>query len=108
MTDAKTLIAEMAAGAKAAQIQLGQSQHSARQAALTISARLIRDAEADILNANATDVEAGKARGLTDAFIDRLTLTAERIDAMAGGLEAIASLPDPLGAELARWQVPSG
>ena len=108
MTDANALITDMAQAAKAAQIQLGQAAHAARQDALTISATLIRNAEADILSANARDVAAGKERGLTDAFIDRLTLTPDRIEAMASGLEAIAHLPDPLGAELARWQVPSG
>ncbi|MGB0584714.1 MAG: glutamate-5-semialdehyde dehydrogenase, partial [Candidatus Puniceispirillaceae bacterium] len=46
--------------------------------------------------------------GLSDAFIDRLTLTESRIEDMAVGLETIATQPDPIGAELARWQRPNG
>jgi len=106
--DAKTLISDLAKAAKTAQSVLGKSDHAMRQAALTMSAQHIRQSQSEILAANAVDVAAGKARGLTDAFIDRLTLTPDRIESMANGLEAISALPDPLGAELARWQVPSG
>ena len=106
--DAKTLISDLAKAAKTAQSALGKSDHAMRQAALTMSAQHIRQSQSEILAVNAIDVAAGKARGLTDAFIDRLTLTPDRIESMAAGLEAISALPDPLGAELARWQVPSG
>ena len=106
--NAKTLITELATAAKTAQSALGKSDHNTRQQALSLSAQHIREAKAAILAANKLDVEAGTARGLTDAFIDRLTLTPDRIEGMAAGLDAIAALPDPLGAELARWQVPSG
>ena len=106
--DAKTLISDLAKAAKTAQSVLGKSDHAMRQAALTMSAQHIRQSQSEILAANAVDVAAGKARGLTDAFIDRLTLTPDRIESMANGLEAISALPDPLGAELTRWQVPSG
>src|SRR5262249_60412535 len=42
------------------------------------------------------------------AFVDRLTLTPERIDAMARGLEEIAALPDPIGETIAAWRRPNG
>ncbi|MEC7190699.1 MAG: glutamate-5-semialdehyde dehydrogenase, partial [Pseudomonadota bacterium] len=58
--------------------------------------------------ANQKDREHGRQTGLTNAFIDRLTLTADRIEAMATGLEDIARLDDPLGVELARWTRPNG
>src|SRR5690606_9183440 len=59
-----------------------------------------------ILAANAADLAA--AHGITDAFRDRLTLTADRIEAMAEGLEAVAALPDPVGRDLADWTRPNG
>ena len=67
------------------------------------------EAEADaIAQANAKDVEAGKAAGLSAALIDRLTLTPARIAAMAAGVRQIALLEDPAGQELERWQRPNG
>ncbi len=101
-------ISELAKGAKDAQSTLGMSEHSARQAALRAAASHIRAQEAAILDANRHDISAGTDRGLSAAFIDRLTLDSARIAAMADGLDAIADLPDPLGATLASWTVPSG
>ena len=55
----------------------------------------------DILNANRQDVEA--ARGsISSVMIDRLTLTAARVDGMAQGIREVAALPDPVGRELSR------
>ncbi|HEY0106729.1 MAG TPA: glutamate-5-semialdehyde dehydrogenase [Rhizomicrobium sp.] len=62
----------------------------------------------DILAANAKDVAAGRAVGLTPALLDRLTLDGKRIEAMAKGIDDVAALGDPVGRELARWTVPSG
>ena len=61
-----------------------------------------------ILKANAVDLERAKERRQTEAFIDRLTLNADRIKAMARGLEDIASLPDPVGQVMAQWDRPNG
>jgi glutamate-5-semialdehyde dehydrogenase len=61
-----------------------------------------------ILKANEGDLDAAKAVGLAASFIDRLTLTEARIEAMARGLEDIAGLPDPVGATLAEWTRPNG
>ena len=101
-------INELASAARDAQQAIGMSSHNVRITALKEAAKEIRALSKDILVANAKDIEAGIKRGLTDAFIDRLTLDEGRIEAMAKGLEAIAELPDPLGAVLASWQVPSG
>ena len=101
-------ISALAKSAKDAQGTLGMSDHSARQAALRAAASQIRAQESAILEANRKDISAGTDRGLTAAFIDRLTLDGARIAAMADGLDAIADLPDPLGATLASWTVPSG
>ena len=101
-------ITELGKAARSAQQQIGNSSHEARNTALIEAARAIRAASDDILAANAKDVQAGIERGLTDVFIDRLTLDEARLEAMAAGLEAIATLDDPLGADLASWQVPNG
>ncbi len=61
-----------------------------------------------ILAANAKDVEAARARGTTNAFIDRLTLNESRVAAIARSLEEIAGLNDPVGSVIARWQRPNG
>jgi glutamate-5-semialdehyde dehydrogenase len=60
----------------------------------------------DLLFANQRDLS--QAQSLTSSMLDRLTLTEARIAAMAQGLREIADLPDPIGAELARWQRPNG
>ena len=60
------------------------------------------------MDANVQDVARATANGINQAFIDRLTLDEARIESMATGLEAMIKMPDPIGAELARWQQPSG
>jgi glutamate-5-semialdehyde dehydrogenase len=52
---------------------------------------------AAVLAANAADVEAGRAAGTSEALLDRLALTPERVTAMADGLRHVATLPDPVG-----------
>ena len=66
------------------------------KALATIAAALRRDAE-KLLAANAEDVAAAKANGLEPAMVDRLTLSAKTIAAMAEGVEQVAALPDPVG-----------
>jgi glutamate-5-semialdehyde dehydrogenase len=104
----KALVSDMVAAARHAQKILGQSTHDARRSALLKSAELIRANSDTIIATNAKDVQKASENGVSAAFIDRLTLNAERIDAMAAGLEAIASLDDLIGHELARWQQPNG
>ena len=61
-----------------------------------------------IKNENKKDLIAGKERGLSSAFIDRLTLTDARIDGMADGVRIVASLPDPVGEVLEGFVHPRG
>lgn len=61
-----------------------------------------------ILEANALDVDQAKARGITGALIDRLTLTADRVRGMAEGLRQVAALPDPVGETMRGWHRPNG
>ncbi len=63
---------------------------------------------ADILAANARDLEDGRAKGLNEAMLDRLMLNPARLAAMAQGVREVAELPDPVGEELAAWERPNG
>lgn len=79
-----------------------------RNDALFAAAKALREARDDIRSANTADVEAGRAKGLSAAMLDRLLLDDARIDAMADGIESIAALPDPVGRVLEAWQRPNG
>ncbi|GBR03873.1 glutamate-5-semialdehyde dehydrogenase [Asaia siamensis] len=91
--------------ARAAARILAIAPESQRNEALRAAAESLRRHSADILVANARDVATSKASA---AFIDRLTLTPARIEAMAKGLDAIALLPDPVGRVLSEWTRPNG
>ena len=71
-------------------------------------AKAIRHARSAILAANAEDVAEAKSGGATAAFLDRLTLDAERVEAMAAGIEVIRKLKDPVGTVMASWRRPNG
>src|SRR6202030_583984 len=76
--------------------------------ALAAMAKAVRGSQAAILVANREDLAAARAAGATVAFLDRLTLDAVRIEAMAGGLDVIRKLTDPVGTVLASWRRPNG
>ena len=95
-----------AARAAAGVLRLADAQTRTR--AIAAMAHAVRADAADILAANARDVESAKAAGLAPAMVDRLLLDAARIEAMAKGLETVAAIRDPLGAELDRWDRPNG
>ncbi|BAM27993.1 glutamate-5-semialdehyde dehydrogenase [Corynebacterium ulcerans] len=61
-----------------------------------------------ILSANARDVEAGRAHGMSESLIDRLSLDEGRITAMADGLRQVASLADPVGNVVDGRVMPNG
>lgn len=77
------------------------------QALATIADGLVAH-EADILAANAVDLQRAKAKGMAPAMVDRLTLTKERIAAMAEGVRQVIALPDPAGVVLDEWDRPNG
>ena len=107
----KDIAAEMrriAGAARAAARALAQSDGETRDAALLAAAAEIRAHAARIADENARDMEFGKEKGLSAALMDRLLLTPDRIEAMAGGLEDVAALPDPVGTVLAEWDRPNG
>ena len=106
--DAAAMVAELGARAKAAAVALRNAGTEAKNKALAEGARLIRSDRAAILTANGLDIEAAKAAAMSSALQDRLLLNDARIEAMAKGLDDIAALPDPVGAEIERWQRPNG
>lgn len=98
----------MGLAARAAAGELARASTDLKNNALLRMASAIRAQRDAIANANARDVEAAMARDVKGSFLDRLTLTPDRIEAMAQGLEAIAALPDPVGAVMAHWQRADG
>jgi glutamate-5-semialdehyde dehydrogenase len=94
------------AGAAARVLALAPPEQKNR--ALEAIERAIRTHAPEILAANAEDVAEVRAGGATPAFIDRLTLTPTRIDAMADGVATVRKIPDPVGAVTESWQRPNG
>jgi glutamate-5-semialdehyde dehydrogenase len=90
-------VLQQASEARVASIELATATRAEKDAALLLMAdRLVERAD-DIVAANAVDVENARTAGMSDAMIDRLTLTTERVAAMAAGLRQLAALPDPVG-----------
>ena len=99
---------EIGRAARAAAGELALADAETKVKALRAAAESLRRGSADILAANAKDMEAARTKGLTKAMLDRLALNPARIEAMAAGLEAIADFPDPVGRTLEDWAQPNG
>src|SRR5438876_9465305 len=106
--EAARMVEALSGDARGAARALAGASTAAKDAALRGAAARLRRDEAAILRANADDVARARAAGESAAFVDRLTLTTSRIDAMARGLEEIAALPDPVGETIAAWRRPNG
>jgi glutamate-5-semialdehyde dehydrogenase len=106
--DVQARMEEIGRRARIAAAELAFAPSAAKDAALRAAGEAIGDARETILDANARDMEAGHAKGLTSAMLDRLLLTDDRIRGMADGLRTIAEQPDPVGAVIAEWDRPSG
>ena len=104
---AAEMLAIGAAARDAARALRGASD-AVKTKALLAAAAAIRARKAEILAANARDIEAAKAGGMAVSLLDRLALTEARIEAMAKGVEDVAHQADPNGRELARWSRPNG
>ena len=99
---------EACARARRAARQLATATSADKDAALRRLAELLRERPDEVLEGNAADVEAGVAAGLEASLVDRLTLTPDRIEAMAAGVLEIAALPDPVGEVLSNETLESG
>lgn len=87
----------IAEAAKAAAAPLAQTSADVRNNALAAMAAALRANRVDVLAANAQDMDAARAAGTQESLLDRLMLDETRIEAMAGALEELVALPDPLG-----------
>lgn len=87
----------IAEAAKAAAAPLAQTSADVRNNALAAMATVLRANRVDVLAANAQDMDAARAAGTQESLLDRLMLDEARIEAMAGALEELVALPDPLG-----------
>ena len=94
--------------ARSASHALALAPAARKNNALADMAKAIRLARSAILDANAEDVAEAKSGGATAAFLDRLTLDADRVEAVAAGLEVIRKLKDPVGTVMASWRRPNG
>jgi glutamate-5-semialdehyde dehydrogenase len=106
--DVTHLIQTKARAAREAARQLALCSTRTKNEALLQMARGLEEKTAAILDANRADVDRTRATGASRAFLDRLTLTDARIEAMAAGLREIAALPDPVGETVEGWRRPNG
>jgi glutamate-5-semialdehyde dehydrogenase len=94
--------------ARAAARQMAKAPTRDKNAALSAISDVLKAQQAQVLAANARDVEAGKANGLDAALLDRLTIGEKTFDGMIEGLHQVAALPDPIGAITDMVYRPSG
>jgi len=106
--DVTALMADMGVRARKAAAVLATASAERKYAALVGAAQALNKHRAEILAENQRDMQAGRERGMTKAFLDRLLLTDARIDGIIDGLRAIAELPDPVGTVIAEWDRPNG
>jgi glutamate-5-semialdehyde dehydrogenase len=106
--DLPSLMADLAARARAAARALSLASPEQKNRALDAMERAIRAQASAILAANAEDVAEARNGGATSAFIDRLTLTQARVEAMADGIKTVRDIADPVGVVTERWQRPNG
>ncbi|MBT8080704.1 MAG: glutamate-5-semialdehyde dehydrogenase [Gammaproteobacteria bacterium] len=102
------MMARMGEAARRAAASLARSNNEQRSRALQAAAAALRAREAEIIEANNEDMVAAEKRGLSGAMLDRLMLDADRVEAMARGIEAIIELPDPVGRVIAEFERPNG
>ncbi len=87
---------------------LARASTDTKNRALAAIAAALRARVPELLAANARDMDAARAKGLSGAMLDRLALDPKRIEAMARGVEDIAALADPVGTVSAHWTRPNG
>jgi len=102
------MMAGIGRDARAAARVLALAPAAQKNRALAAVASHIRAGKAAILAANAEDIAAAQASGMTGALLDRLKLDAGKIDSIAAGIETVAALNDPVGAVTESWTRPNG
>ena len=102
------IMAEIGRNARIGAKALALATPQQKQTALTVAAGAINAHRKAILAANAKDMAAAEAKGISRAFLDRLLLTDARIDGIVEAVRTIADLADPVGTVIAEWDRPNG
>jgi glutamate-5-semialdehyde dehydrogenase len=108
MSEIQETIHQMGRQARAAAYQLAQLASDEKNAILHNMAAAIRKSAPALLEANNLDLAGGVEKGLSAAMLDRLRLDEARIEAMAAGIDQVATLPDPVGQVMDKWTHPNG
>jgi glutamate-5-semialdehyde dehydrogenase len=108
MSTIEESILQMGRQARAAAYRLAQLSSDEKNAILRAMALSIRANAAALMQANDKDLAAGVEKGLSAAMLDRLRLDEARIEAMAAGIDQVATLPDPVGQVMDAWERPNG
>lgn len=106
--DVRASVIELCQRARRAARLLAKADTNTKNTFLKRLARELSAQQHAILAANAADLEEARRQGLSAALIDRLRLDPQRVEALARGVEAVASLPDPVGETIACWRRPNG
>lgn len=106
--DIAAMMSGLGAAARDAATALAIATTEQKNAALEGAAGAIRASLPKILAANAKDLEFARQKGVRESLMDRLKLDADRIEAIARGMEEVAALPDPIGGVMAEWDRPNG
>ena len=104
----EALVSRLARAGRVAQAKIARLSHAQKAEALLAAAEALRSAEPEILAANALDVAAGEARGLSGAMLDRLRLDEKRLAGIADAVAQVANLPDPVGQIIDSSERPNG
>jgi glutamate-5-semialdehyde dehydrogenase len=108
MSTIEESIQQMGRQARAAAYRLAQLSSDEKNAILRAMASSIHNNAASLMQANDKDLAAGVEKGLSAAMLDRLRLDEARIEAMAAGIDQVATLPDPVGQVMDAWERPNG
>lgn len=108
MSAAEEQVRSAAARARVAAATLANLPRQRKDAALHAMADALLDSVGSILDANAGDLDAGEAAGLSAALLDRLRLSKDRVVGMADGLRHVAGLADPVGEVVRGYTLPNG
>jgi len=107
-TTTREIVVGVCRAAREASARMGRASAPEKNAALAAMARGLRGKTPWLREQNRKDLEAAASRGLSGAMLDRLTLSDERIEQMAAGIEEVIALPDPVGEVEKMWRRPNG
>ena len=102
------LMADIGVRAKAAAADLAFAPAEAKATAVNAAADAVWSRRAEIIAANAKDMEFGRDKGLSAAMLDRLMLDEARVSGIVEGLRAVAAQDDPVGQVMTEWDMESG